>query len=139
MIRSMTGFGTVERADNGVSYAVEVRSGNHRYLKVSLKLPDRLQFSENAVERAVREQLSRGSVSVTIRVQGGSDSLVSPIDSAVLQRYVDDLSRATPPDGVVRVSRIKSIAPRTPYCLNNRASSLENRARVLNRCARRMR
>jgi len=100
MIRSMTGFGTVELADNGISYAVEVRSVNHRYLKVSLKIPERLQFAENAVERTVRERLSRGSVSVTIRAQGTIDAMLSPIDQSMLQRYVDELSRASLPEGV---------------------------------------
>ncbi len=110
MIRSMTGFGTVEHADNGISFVVEMRGGNHRYLKVMVKLPERFQFAEGAVERAVRARLSRGSIAVAIRCQGDNDAILSPIDVPTLQRYVDDLAKARLPDGVQATLDLAAIA-----------------------------
>ncbi|MCH9002219.1 MAG: YicC family protein [Planctomycetes bacterium] len=110
MIRSMTGFGTVEHAENGVSFVVEARGGNHRYLKVVIKLPERFQFAENAVEKAVRARLSRGSISIAVRVQGGSDEALSPIDGPALQRYIDDLAKARLPEGVQATIDLGAIA-----------------------------
>ncbi len=110
MIRSMTGFGTVEHAENGVSFSVEARGGNHRYLKVSIKLPERFQFAESAVERAVRARLSRGSISIAVRVQGDRDETLSPIDVSALQRYIDDLSKARLPEGLQATIDLGAIA-----------------------------
>lgn len=110
MIRSMTGFGTVEHAENGVSFAVEVRGGNHRYLKVTIKLPERFQFAESAVERVVRARLSRGSIGISVRTQGNSDEAALPIDVPTLQRYIDGLSRARLPDGLHATIDLGAIA-----------------------------
>ncbi len=110
MIRSMTGFGTVEHAENGVSFVVVARGGNHRYLKVVIKLPERFQFADSAVEKAVRARLSRGSVSVAVRVNGGSDEGLSPIDGLALQRYIDDLAKARLPEGVNATIDLAAIA-----------------------------
>ncbi len=110
MIRSMTGFGTVEQAENGVSFVVEARGGNHRYLKVMIKLPERLQFAESAVERAVRARLSRGNIGIAVRVQGDSDEALSPIDVPALQRYIDDLSKARLPEGMQATIDLGAIA-----------------------------
>ena len=110
MIRSMTGFGTVEHAENGVSFVVEARGGNHRYLKVTIKLPERLQFAETAVERAVRTCLSRGNIGIAVRVQGDGDETLSPIDVRALQRYIDDLSKARLPEGVQATIDLGAIA-----------------------------
>ena len=97
MIESMTGYGESEHVEDGVSYAFESRSVNHRYLKLSTKLPEVLQFTESVVEKVVRSRIARGSVTCTLRVrsEGGTD--IFPIDVEVLQRYVDQLAQVRLP------------------------------------------
>ena len=51
MIVSMTGYGSAERCEDGLSYALEVRSLNNRYFKASIKMPDGLQFLEPEVDK----------------------------------------------------------------------------------------
>ena len=46
MIKSMTGFGRCEIADEKRKFTVELKSVNHRYLDVNLKMPKKLNFFE---------------------------------------------------------------------------------------------
>ena len=49
MIKSMTGFGRAEIADASRKFTVEIKSVNHRYLDVNIKLPKSLNFFESAI------------------------------------------------------------------------------------------
>ena len=68
MILSMTGFGrgTVEKG--GYLCEVEVRSLNHRYCDVTVKLPRQVSFFEPVVRRLVQAQVSRGRVDVSVNL-----------------------------------------------------------------------
>lgn len=44
MIKSMTGFGRCEVAENNRKFTVEIKSVNHRYLDVNIKMPKKLNF-----------------------------------------------------------------------------------------------
>ena len=48
MIKSMTGFGRCEIADEKRKFTVELKSVNHRYLDVNMKMPKKLNFFESA-------------------------------------------------------------------------------------------
>ncbi len=100
MICSMTGFGSAERVADGVSYVFEIRSVNHRYLKLSIRLPDRWQFCESVIEKAIRSRVSRGSISCALRIRTGDEVGACPINHAVLQSYADQLTKTKVPDGV---------------------------------------
>lgn len=100
MIQSMTGYGAAQHAENGVSYALEIRSFNNRYLKLSIKLPDHLQFLETDVEKLLRSRLGRGTVLYTLRVRGEGDTDLRPLNVAALQRYVDQMLQVRLPDKV---------------------------------------
>jgi uncharacterized protein (TIGR00255 family) len=97
MIQSMTGYGSAEQTDGGVSYALEIRSVNNRYLKLTLKLPDYLQYLESDVERQLRGRLARGTVHCVLRVRGEVDAEQAGVNLAALQRYVDVLARVRVP------------------------------------------
>lgn len=100
MIQSMTGYGAAEHVEGDVSYALEVRGVNHRYLKLSIKVPDYLQFTETAVEKVVRSRVARGSISCTLRVQSDGDMGLCPVDVTVLQQYVNQLSQVRLPSDI---------------------------------------
>ena len=59
MIRSMTGFGRGEFADEISKVTVEIRTVNHRYLDISVKMPRRYAFAEEVIKAAVKEKLYR--------------------------------------------------------------------------------
>jgi uncharacterized protein (TIGR00255 family) len=70
MIRSMTGYGKGESAYAGGRIIVELRSVNHRYGEISVKLPRALMPFENEIKKRVAERLSRGKIDIFIQVEG---------------------------------------------------------------------
>ena len=87
MISSMTGFASVT-SETGIS--IEIRSVNHRYLDVQLRLPDELKFAEPVIREKITRELSRGKVECRAsisRAQTGESE--SRLDAAVL----DDIAR----------------------------------------------
>lgn len=69
---SMTGFGRGECAGNGITWTVEVRSVNHRYCDVNVKLPWRYAALEERIKKEVLEYYARGHIDII--VVAGSDS-----------------------------------------------------------------
>jgi uncharacterized protein (TIGR00255 family) len=76
MIRSMTGYGRAEAVLAGKKMTVEMKSVNHRYLEVSLRLPGLLAPLETEIKKRIGEQCSRGRIEANIRIDndGGAES-----------------------------------------------------------------
>lgn len=91
MIHSMTGYGAAEHEGDGVSYRLEVRSLNNRYLKANIRLPEHLQMFEADVEKLLRERLHRGSVNYTLSLRDGAAEAVPEINVSVLEAYLSQL------------------------------------------------
>jgi uncharacterized protein (TIGR00255 family) len=70
MIRSMTGFARRERTGPWGTLACEVRSVNHRYLELSLRLPEDLRSLEGDARQTVAAALRRGKVDVGLYLRG---------------------------------------------------------------------
>ncbi len=64
MIKSMTGFGRFELTEGTRHYTVEIKSVNHRYLDLSVKLPKKLNFFEVAIRNLLKKYMLRGKVDV---------------------------------------------------------------------------
>ena len=69
MILSMTGFAAAAAELPGISLAVELRSVNHRYLDVTLKLPDELRSLETSVRERIVSTQKRGKVECRVALQ----------------------------------------------------------------------
>lgn len=93
MIRSMTGFGRGEFSDEISKVTVEIRSVNHRYLDIYVKMPRRYSFAEETIKSAIKERIHRGKVEVSVSVDniGKSDSDVR-LDKELAARYYSVLS-----------------------------------------------
>ncbi len=100
MIVSMTGYGTAQQTHDDVSYAAEVRSVNGRYLKLSIKLPEHLQFAESEVDKLLRKRLARGTVTFALRIRTEGANATRSLNMAALQGYVDQLTKIKLPDSV---------------------------------------
>ena len=69
MIKSMTGFASLTHEDEGATIAVAIKTVNHRFLDMQLRLPSSLTELESRVRALVQRRLSRGRVEVQISVQ----------------------------------------------------------------------
>ena len=130
MIHSMTGFAAVQHVHDGTCYALEIRSLNNRYLKLSIKLPEYLQFLESDMDRLVRDRVARGSVSYSLRVRHEADSGAVPVNVPALQRYVEQLVRVKLPPGVSGTVDLGTLAGLPGVCEMPRVDD-EGRRHVL--------
>ena len=90
MIRSMTGFARRERQGPWGTLACEIRSVNHRYLELSLRLPEDLRGLEGDARQTVSTALRRGKVDVGVYLRGQP----APTGTLEINRaLVDQLAR----------------------------------------------
>lgn len=73
MIKSMTGFGRCEIAENSRKFTVEMKAVNHRYLDVNIKMPKMLNFFESAIRNELKNYISRGKVDIFISYEDTSE------------------------------------------------------------------
>ncbi len=74
MVKSMTGFGRCEVSEGDRKMTVEMKSVNHRYLDVNIKMPKKLNFFESAVRSLVKTYLQRGKVDLFISCEDLSET-----------------------------------------------------------------
>lgn len=77
MVKSMTGFGRFEIADGNRKCTVEIKSVNHRYLDLNIKMPKKLNFFEAAIRNVLKEYIQRGKVDVFITYEDLTEQNVS--------------------------------------------------------------
>jgi uncharacterized protein (TIGR00255 family) len=90
MIRSMTGFASVERQFDFGRLAWELRSVNHRYLEIGFRVPEECRVLEPEIRRILGEHLSRGKVDATLRYSPavGAASSGLALNRAVLDQLL---------------------------------------------------
>lgn len=76
MIKSMTGFGRNEVSEEKRKITVEIKSVNHRYLDVNIKMPKKLGFFEAAIRTELKKYMQRGKVDVFIAYEDFTESNV---------------------------------------------------------------
>ena len=93
MIKSMTGFGRCEIADEKRKFTVELKSVNHRYLDVNIKMPKKLNFFESAIRNLLKEYIERGKVDVYITYEDYTeDNYILRYNSALAAEYLGYLN-----------------------------------------------
>ena len=90
MIRSMTGFASVERQFEFGRLAWEIRSVNHRYLEIGFRAPEEFRVLEPEIRRILGEHLSRGKVDASLRYTPAPDAASSglTLNRTVLDRLL---------------------------------------------------
>ena len=75
MIRSMTGFGRSELSDNNNrKLTIEMKSVNHRYLDINIKLPKKFNFYEAYLRNLLKKYIERGKVDIFITYEDKSEN-----------------------------------------------------------------
>lgn len=93
MIKSMTGFGRGEYSDGKRSITVEIKSVNHRYGDINVKMPRRYSFAEETIKSTVKKYISRGKVDVSISVENlTEDDVTVKLNTMVARQYVENLN-----------------------------------------------
>lgn len=64
MVKSMTAFTRIEHSDDVGALTLEIRSVNHRFLDLSLRMPEELRAQEQAIREIANKRLARGKVDI---------------------------------------------------------------------------
>ena len=98
-IRSMTGFAQVKGQHGETAFTISLKSVNHRFLDLHLRLPAGADGLEQAVRRMFKEKLHRGHIEVSLSLEHAGNSAVS-INRELVAGYVHAFRRAAQELGV---------------------------------------
>ncbi|MBX3306421.1 MAG: YicC family protein, partial [Nitrospira sp.] len=88
MITSMTGFGRRQGTYAETTITIEVRSVNHRFLEISIRLPKSMGGLEEILKKAVQQYCARGRVDLTVVIQGArGNGRVPQLDESLAKHY----------------------------------------------------
>lgn len=107
MVRSMSGFGRGEYSEGGRSITVEIKSVNHRFSDMSVRIPRRYAFSEEAIKAVLKGYAPRGRLEVSVNVESAEGSAADVVvDLPLARRYFESLSelKASVPDAGGEIS-----------------------------------
>jgi uncharacterized protein (TIGR00255 family) len=125
MIKSMTGFASMSQEDDRASIGVTVRSVNHRYLDVQMRLPQSLGQIESRLRGCVQARAARGRVEVAVSVQMRQEPVLKvSINEAFTRALADALDKAREA-GLVQGSLVPGDLLRFPQALSVREEAPE--------------
>lgn len=97
MIRSMTGFGRRQAPGAGGTVTVEVRSVNHRFCEIAMRLPKGMASLEDTLKELIQRHCARGRIDLTVSLTGGRDTRTTvSLDRQLAKQYhrlLDQLRR----------------------------------------------
>lgn len=128
MILSMTGFGRGEACDPKREYNVEIKSVNHRFLEIKLRLPREIQQLETDLRSKISNAVSRGSVDVTVtRVsRPGVEELDLNLNLQIAKKYYQALEKISKALHLKSTITAESVA-RFPEVLNISVSKIDDK------------
>ena len=110
MIKSMTGFGRCEVQKDSRKFTVELKSVNHRYLDVNIRMPKKLNFFETTIRTLLKSYANRGKVDIFITYEDLSQTQVSVKYNAALaaeyMKYLKQMEEEFGLENDVRVSTL---------------------------------
>ena len=92
MIKSMTGFGRAKYENEGRIYTVEIKSVNHKYSDISIKLPRFLNYIEDKIRKTISKSISRGKIDVFITFDNYSSKGTNiKVNRELAKQYLEEL------------------------------------------------
>ena len=102
MIKSMTGYGKAEKSINLREYRIEIKSVNHRYLDISIKIPKTLSYLEEEVKKIVSSNINRGKIDVFITFNNNStEGRDIKINTEIAKMYIKQLRDLASSEGLL--------------------------------------
>ena len=110
MIKSMTGFGRCEIAEGNRKVTVEMKSVNHRYLDVNMKMPKKLSFFESSIRNELKNYVQRGKIDLFITYEDFSENNVcikyNRDIAAEYLKYLKEMAQEFGLDEDIRISNL---------------------------------
>lgn len=94
MIKSMTGYGKAVLSNEQREYQLEIKSVNHRYLDISVKLPRILSYIEEPIKKEIASKVKRGKIDVFVTFENNSaEGKEIEINEELAKIYIDELKK----------------------------------------------
>ena len=118
MIRSMTGFGRGTFTNDEREYIVEIKSVNHKYADVNIKMPYVLSFLEDKIKKHILEKVARGKIDVSITFNNNSNiGKKVTLNQEMAKVYINELKKIAEENHIIDDISIMKIS-RLPDVLN---------------------
>lgn len=93
MIKSMTGFGKGESSDGKRNVVAEMKSVNHRYVDVHVKLPRRYSFLEEKIKKQVKETVKRGKIEISVQIENLTEEDMNiNLNTLIAKQYMKNIN-----------------------------------------------
>lgn len=92
MVKSMTGYGNGTGINDKYKFKVEIKSVNHRYSNISIKMPYHINYLEDHIRKMIEKEIKRGSVDLYINIEYLDDTAIDlKVDLSLAQSYKDSI------------------------------------------------
>lgn len=94
MLRSMTGFGHCEYTENDIAFTIEIKTVNHRYSDIFLRMPKQISCFEDRVRSLINSRIQRGKIDIYITYDNKSSQAQEvSLDEKLAKAYCDALKK----------------------------------------------
>ncbi len=118
MIKSMTGYGKESLIIDSREYQVEIKSVNHRYLDISMKLPRSLSYLEEKMKKIIASKVKRGKFDVYVNfINNSTEGKNIKINTEIAKMYIKELKDLAKSEKLISDINVMEIA-KLPEVLN---------------------
>lgn len=111
MIRSMTGYGKQSLNVEKREYQVEIKSVNHRYLDINIKLPKSISYLEDTIKKEISAKIKRGKIDVFITFENNSQEGKNiTINKELAKLYIEQLKELAQEEKILNNIEVMDIA-----------------------------
>ena len=107
----MTGYGKANLSQKEREYEVEIKSVNHRYLDISVKMPRVLSYLEEEVKKEIASKVKRGKIDVFINFENSStEGKEIKINTEIAKIYIDELKKLAKQENILANIEVTEIS-----------------------------
>ncbi len=111
MISSMTGYGKQSLNVEKREYQVEIKSVNHRYLDINIKLPKSISYLEDTIKKEISAKIKRGKIDVFITFENNSQEGKNiTINKELAKLYIEQLKELAQEEKILNNIEVMDIA-----------------------------
>lgn len=122
MIKSMTGYGRAKLSKDDREYQIEIKSVNHKYLDISVRIPKQLSYLEETIKKEIAKKVKRGKIDVFVTFENNSlEGKEIKINTELAKAYIDELKKLAEKENILSDIQVTEIS-KYPDVLNIQSS-----------------
>jgi uncharacterized protein (TIGR00255 family) len=118
----MTGYGRAKLSKDDREYQIEIKSVNHRYLDISVRIPKQLSYLEETIKKEIAKKVKRGKIDVFVTFENNSlEGKEIKINTELAKAYIDELKKLAEKENILSDIQVTEIS-KYPDVLNIQSS-----------------